>query len=69
MDDIKIRVVNYLDMHVKINNNKQIEVFSISKLKEAFPEIDEFSLKTIESEWRKARQRMLNLRGNDLHVG
>ena len=47
MDDIKIRVVNYLDMHVKINNNKQIEVFSISKLKEAFPEIDEFSLKTI----------------------
>jgi hypothetical protein len=61
MDDIKIRVVNYLDMHVKINNNKQIEVFSISKLKEAFPEIDEFSLKTIELEWRKARQRMLNL--------
>ena len=69
MGDIKIRVINYLDMHVKINNNKQIEVFSISKLKEAFPEIDEFSLKTIESEWRKARQRMLNLRGNDLHVG
>ena len=61
MDDIKIRVVNYLDMHVKINNNKQIEVFSISNLKEAFPEIDEFSLKTIELEWRKARQRMLNL--------
>jgi|LGVF01.1.fsa_nt_gb hypothetical protein len=64
MDDIKIRVVNYLDMHVKINNNKQIEVFSISKLKEAFPEIDEFSLKTIELEWRKARQRMLNLNFN-----
>jgi hypothetical protein len=61
MDDIKIKVINYLDMHVKINNNKQIEVFNISKLKEAFPEIDEFSLKTIESEWRKARQRMLNL--------
>ena len=64
MDDIKIRVVNYLDMHVKVNNNKQIEVFSISKLKEAFPEIDEFSLKTIELEWRKARQRMLNLNFN-----
>lgn len=61
MDDIKIKVINYLDMHVKINNNKQIEVLNISKLKEAFPEIDEFSLKTIESEWRKARQRMLNL--------
>ncbi len=53
-----------MDMHVKINNNKQIEVFSISKLKEAFPEIDEFSLKTIELEWRKARQRMLNLNFN-----
>ena len=62
MGDIEIRVVNYLDMHVKINNNKQIEVFSINKLKEAFPEIDEFSLKTIESEWRKARQGMINLK-------
>ena len=66
MGDIKIRVINYLDMHVKINNNKQIEVFSISKLKEAFPEIDEFSLKTIESEWRKARQRMLNLNSDSV---
>ena len=61
MGDIKIRVINYLDKHVKINNNKQIEVFRISKLKDAFPEIDDFSLKTIESEWREARQRMLNL--------
>jgi hypothetical protein len=60
MDDIKIEVINYLDMHVDINNN-QIEVFSLGKLKEAFPGIDEFLLKTIESEWRKARQRMLNI--------
>ena len=35
-----------------IVNNKQIE---------AFPEIDDFLLKKIGSEWRKARQRILNL--------
>jgi hypothetical protein len=60
MDDIKIEVINYLDMHTDVNN-KQIEVVSLDKLKDAFPEIDEFSLKMIESEWRKARQRMLNI--------
>jgi hypothetical protein len=59
MDDIKIEVIDYLDMHADINN-KQVEVFHLDKLKEAFPETDEFSLKTIESEWREARQRMLN---------
>ena len=47
-------------MHVDINNN-QIEVFSLDKLKEAFPGIDKFTLEMIESEWRKARQRMLNI--------
>jgi hypothetical protein len=60
MDDIKIEVINYLDMHADVNNN-QIEVFSLGKLKEAFSGIDKFSLKMIESEWRKARQRMLNI--------
>ena len=61
MDNMKIEVINYLDMHAKVNN-KQIEAFSVSKLREKFPELDEFLLKKIESEWRKARQRMLNLR-------
>ena len=61
MDNLKIEVINYLDMNAN-TDNKQIETFSISKLKEAFPDLDEFSLKKIESEWRKARQRMLNLR-------
>jgi len=60
MDNMKIEVINYLDMHAKVNI-KQIEAFSVSKLREAFPELDEFVLKKIESEWRKARQRMLNL--------
>ena len=60
MDDIKTEVINYLDMHADVNN-KQIEVFSFGKLKEAFPGIDEFSLKMIESEWRKVRQRMLDI--------
>lgn len=60
MDKMKIEVINYLDMHATINN-KQIEALSVSKLREAFPESDEFLLKKIESEWRTARQRMLNL--------
>ena len=60
MDKEKTDVVNYLDMHAEVNN-KRIEVFSIEELKKAFPEIDEFTLKTFESEWRKARQMMLNL--------
>ncbi len=34
--------------------------FHLDRLKEAFPETAEFSLKTIEAEWREARQRMLN---------
>ena len=64
MDNLKIEVINYLDMNANIDN-KQIETFSISKLKQAFPDLDEFFLKKIESEWRRARQRMLNLRFDD----
>ncbi len=60
MDNMKIEVINYLDMHAKVNN-KQMEPFGVSKLRKAFPELDEFLLKKIESEWRKERQRMLNL--------
>ena len=53
MDNMKIEVINYLDMHAKVNI-KQIEAFSVSKLREAFPELDELLLKKIESEWRNA---------------
>ncbi len=60
MDNMKIEVINYLDMYAKVNN-KQMEAFGVSKLREAFPELDIFLLKKIESERRKARQRMLNL--------
>ena len=61
MKQDKIDVYNYLDMHAVINNSI-IEVFSIKKLQTAFPEMDEFKLKVFETEWRTARQRMLNLK-------
>jgi len=61
MENDKIEVYNYLDMHAVINNSI-IEVFSIKKLQKAFPEMDEFSLKDFEAKWRTARQRMLNLK-------
>ena len=61
MEQDKIEVYNYLDMHA-VNNNSIIELFSIKKLQKAFPEMDEFTLKDFEAEWRKARQRMLNLK-------
>ncbi len=61
MENDKIEVYNYLDMHAVINNSI-IEVFSIKKLQKAFPEMNEFTLKAFESEWRTARQRMLNLK-------
>jgi hypothetical protein len=59
MESGKIDVYNYLDMHA-VTNNSIIEIFSIKKLQKAFPEIDEFTLKDFEAEWRTARQRMLN---------
>ncbi len=61
MENDKIEVYNYLDEHAVVNNSL-IEVFSIKKLQKAFPEMDEFTLKTFEAEWRTARQRMLNLK-------
>jgi hypothetical protein len=61
MENDKIEVYNYLDMHAVINNSI-IELFSIKKLQKTFPEMDEFSLKAFEAEWRTARQRMLNLK-------
>jgi len=61
MENDKIEVYNYLDEHAVVNNSI-IEVFSIKKLQKAFTEIDEFTLKAYEAEWRTARQRMLNLK-------
>ena len=61
MEQDKIDVYNYLDMHAVINNSI-IEVLSIKKLQKLFPEIDEFTLKSFEADWRTARQRMLNLK-------
>ena len=61
MNNDKIEVYNYLDEHAEIHNSI-IEGFSVKKLQKAFPEIDEFTLKAFEEEWRTARQRMLNLK-------
>ena len=60
MENDKIEVYNYLDEHAEIDNSV-IKGFSVKKLQNAFPEIDEFTLKAFEAEWRTARQRMLNL--------
>ena len=57
----KIEVYNYLDEHAEIHKSV-IEGISIRKLKKTFPEMDEFTLKDFEAEWRTARQRMLNLK-------
>ena len=57
----EIRVVNYLDMNSDVVNG-QIKEFSIEKLQKVFPDIDENVLMEIESEWRKARNVMINLK-------
>jgi len=49
MENDKIEVYNYLDVHAVINNSI-IEVFSIKNLQKAFPGIDEFTLKDFEAE-------------------
>ena len=61
MENDQIEFYNYLDEHAVINNSI-IEEFSIKKLQQEFPEMDEFTLKIFEAEWRTARQRMLNLK-------
>ncbi len=61
MENDQVEVYNYLDMHVVINNSI-IEVFNIKKLQIEFPEMDEFTLKAFETEWRTARQGMLNFK-------
>ena len=60
-DKDKNRVINYLDINAQVNNDK-IKPFNIEDLQKTFPEMDEFTLKTIESEWRKARNMMINLK-------
>jgi hypothetical protein len=49
MENDKIEVYNYLDEHAEIHNSV-IELFSITKLQKAFPEMDEFTLKAFEAE-------------------
>ena len=61
MENDKIEAYSYLDVHAVINNSI-IEVFSIKKLQKAFPEINESTLKAFDAEWKRARQRMLNLK-------
>ena len=61
MENDQIEVYNYLDMNA-VFKNSIIEVFSIKKLKKAFSEMDEFTLKAFEAEWKTARQGMLNLK-------
>lgn len=60
MENDKIEVYNYLDEHAEIDNSV-IKGFSVKKLQKAFQEMDEITLKNFETEWRTARQRMLNL--------
>jgi len=50
----EIDVINYLDSHAEVKDN------NVEELKKAFPEMDEFLLKAIESEWKKARLIMMN---------
>jgi len=63
MNDIscKIQVTNYFDKQVKIENQK-IKKIDIEKIKNSFPEIDEFSLVSWEKEWRNARQIMIDIK-------
>ena len=61
MEQKKIEIYNYLDEHMVINDNI-IEVFSLKKLHNVFPDIPRSKLQDFEEEWRMARQRMLNLK-------
>jgi hypothetical protein len=61
MANDKIEVHDYLDEHSVIHNSI-IEVFSIKESQKAFPEMDQLTLKDFETEWRTARQKMLNLK-------
>ena len=60
MSDIKISVINYLDMHVVVKN-RQLQEVNNKELRAAFPEVDEFTLNSWKMEWEKARQAMLDL--------
>ena len=64
MEQDEIEVYNYLDEHATVKDNN-IEEFSITRLQNEFPEVKISKLKAFESEWRAARQRMLNLKFDD----
>ncbi len=59
-EEERIPVINFLDKNVEIKN-KRLEKISSKKLQKAFPEIDELTLKLWETEWRTARQSMLDI--------
>jgi len=59
MEHEKTEIHNFLDEYAVINNNI-IEVFSLKKLHDVFPDIPRSKLQNFEEEWRTARQRMLN---------
>ena len=59
MEQEKIEIYNYLDENAVINDNT-IEVFSLKKLHDVFPDIPRSKLQDFEAEWRSERQRMLN---------
>ena len=61
MSHKKIAVINYLDIHAVVND-RQIEDYSSKELCNAFPEVDEFTLKSWKKEWKKAREAMLDLK-------
>jgi len=62
MSHKKIAAINYLDMHVFVNNRQIVEGYSGKELCNAFPEIDEFTLNSWKKEWKKARQAMIDLK-------
>lgn len=57
----KIQVINYLDKHVVIKNQK-LEKCNAAILQKSFPNIDEFTLNSWEKEWRAARQSMIDMK-------
>lgn len=56
-----VKVINFLDKHRVIDNGK-LKMASIKKLREEFPDINEFTLKSWEKDWRINRQAMLDMK-------
>ena len=61
MQNQKISVINYLDMNAIVKNGR-LQEYDHRELSEAFPEVAEPILFFWASEWKKARQAMLDLK-------